>query len=166
MQFLKFSQIYREYTNRRVWWLCLIQQKEVDRLKLEWNVFVEDWNRNEIKTFNIFKHGRFLEDVKKSLKKFDNKEDFAEELRKDLAYYYWGKCEWETIITSFPTRITKEELDRLNKEFKKDSERYEHEPYSMWISPTVYKKVDVYEQIRLNWDIFVGYVWSHKRSKK
>ena len=135
-------------------------------MKLEWNVFVEDWNRKEIKTFNIFQHGRFYEDVKKALKKIDNKEEFAEELRKSLAWCYWSKCEWETVITSFPARITKEELDRLNEEFKSDTEKYGHEPYSLWISPTVGKKVDIYEQVRLNWDIFVDYIWSHKKEKK
>ena len=133
---------------------------------MEWNVFVEDWNRKEIKTFNIFQHGRFLEDVKKALKKLDNKEEFAEEIKKSLAWCYWSKCEWETVITSFPARITKEELHRLNKEFKSDTEKYGHEPHSMYISQTVRKKVDVYEQVRLNWGIFIDYLWSHKKEKK
>ena len=135
-------------------------------MKLEWNVFAEDWNAKKIKIFNIFDHGRFLEDVKKNLKKCETKEEFSEKLRRNLFYYFGSKCEWETIITSFPSRITKEELDRLNKEFKKDVDRYGHEPYSMCISPAVGKKVDVYEQVMLNWNIFVDYVWSHKRSKK
>lgn len=133
---------------------------------MEWFVYVEDWNSKEIKPFNIFQHGRFLEDVKKTLKKFGSKEEFAEEIKKSLAYYYWSKCEWETIITSLPTRITKEELDRLNEEFKSDTEKYGHEPYSMYILPTVRKKVDVYEQVRLNWGIFIDYLWSHKKEKK
>lgn len=134
-------------------------------MKLEWNVFREDWNSKKIETFNIFNHSRFYEDVKKHLKKCENKEKFAEELRKSLAWCYWSKCEWETVITSFPVRITKEEIGRLNKEFKADTERYGHEPYSIWISPTVGKKVDIYEQVRLNWGVFVDYVWSHKRNK-
>lgn len=135
-------------------------------MKLEWNVYSCDFNNKKIETYNIFEHGRFLEDVKKSLKKCETKEEFAEKLRKSLAWCYWSKYEWETVITSFPARITKEELHRLNKEFKTDTEKYGHEPYSMWISPTVGKKVDIYEQVRLNWDIFVDYVWSYKRSKK
>ena len=134
-------------------------------MKLEWNVFKENWNSKEIDTFNVFNHSRFYEDVKKHLKKCENKEEFAEELRKSLAWCYWSKCEYETVITSFPTRIDKEELNRLNEEFKKDAERYGHEPHTMWLSPVVGKKVDIYEQVRLNWDIFVDYVWSQKRSK-
>ena len=135
-------------------------------MNLEWNVYVEDWSNKEIKTFNIFNHATFCEDVKKALKKFDDKEEFAEELRKSLAWCYWSKCEWETVMVSFPARITKEELDRLNKEFKTNTEKYGHEPCSMWISPTVGKKIDVYSQVRLNWNVFVDHVWSHKRSEK
>ena len=141
-------------------------KKEGGILKLEYYVFREDWNGKKIEPFNVFNHSRFYEDVKKYLKKCETKEEFAEELRKSLAWCYWSKCEWETIIASFPARITKEELYRLNKEFKTDTEKYGHEPYSMWVSPAVGKKVDVYEQVMLNWDIFVDYVWSHKRSKK
>ena len=135
-------------------------------MKLEWNVYRHSVNSKKIEQFNIFEHGRFLEDVKKDLKKCETKEEFADKLRGNLAYYYWGKCEWEVVISSFPVRIKKEELERLNDTFKKDSERYGHEPYSMWACPDVDMKVDIYEQVRLNWDIFVDYVWSHKRSKK
>ena len=123
---------------------------------------MEDFNCREIKVFNIFNHAKFNEDVKKALKKFDNKEEFSEEVRKSLAWCYWSKCEWETIITSFPARITKEELDRLNEEFKNDTEKYGREPCSMWISPTVGRKVDIYDQIMLNFQHFINYIWSNK----
>ena len=147
-----------------VWWLRL-GAKEDDKVKLEWNVYTEDFNSREIKIFNIFNHARVCENVKKALKKFDNKAEFAEEVRKTLIWCYWSKCEWEIIITSFPARITKEELDRLNKESKDDAEKYGCEPRSMWISPSVGKKVDVYEQIMLNWNAFIDYLWAHKTKK-
>lgn len=135
-------------------------------MKLEWNVYRHSVNSKKIEQFNIFEHGRFLEDVKKDLKKCETKEEFADKLRGNLAYYYWAKCEHEIVISSFPVRIKKEEFGRLNTEFKRDSERYGHEPCSMWVCPDVGEKVDVYEQVRLNWDIFVDYVWSYKRGKK
>ena len=135
-------------------------------MKLEWNVYVEDWNNKKIETFNIFNHGRFLEDVKKSLKSCVTKEEFAKLLKQNLFYYFGSKCEWEIVITSFPARITKEELSRLNKEFEVDTAKYGREPYSLWISPTVGEKVDVYSQVMLNFSHIVDYVWSQKRSKK
>ena len=140
--------------------------KESDKMNLKWNVYRENWNSQKIETFNIFDHSRFYESVKKALEKFDNKEEFSEEIRKDLLWCYWSKCEWETVITSFPPRIAKDEIDRLNAEFKVDTERYGREPKSVYVSPEVSRKVDIYEQVRLNWDVFVDYVWSHKMSKR
>lgn len=139
--------------------------KESDKLKLEWNVYTHDFNKNEIKIFNIFNHGRFLEDVKKNLRKCEKKKEFAEELRKDLAYYFWSKAEWEVVITSWVPHITMSELDRLNKEREDSFKKYNREPYSLYVNPDVGEKIDVYEQVRLNWDLFVDYVWSHKKSK-
>lgn len=123
-----------------------------------------DINGKSIQKFNIFDHGRFLEDVKKDLKKCDTKEEFAEELRKDLGYYYWAKAEHEVVITSWVPHITMSELDRLNAEREKTLKEYDREPYSLYVNPDVGEKVDVYEQVRLNWDLFVDYVWSHKKA--
>ena len=55
-------------------------------------------------------------------------------------YYFWSKCEHEVVISSFPIHIKKEEFNRLTEEFKKDAERYSHEPYGMWACPDVEKR--------------------------
>ena len=135
-------------------------------MKLEWNVYSHNFNKKEIETYNIFNHGRFLEDVKKDLKECKTKEEFAEKLKSNLRYYFWSKCEHEVVISSFPVHIKKEELSRLNDDFKKDTERYGHEPYGMWVCPDVGKKVDIAGQVMMNFSHVVDYVWSHKRSKK
>lgn len=135
-------------------------------MELEWNVYKEDWNNNKIKIFNIFNHSRFYEDVEKALKKFDNKEDFAEEIKKSLMWCYWCKSEHEIVITTWAPRITISELNRINEELEKTLKEYNREPYRLHVNPEVGEKVDVYSQVMLNWNIFVDYVWSHKRSKK
>ena len=134
-------------------------------MKLEWNVHTYDFNGKEIKIFNIFNHSRFLEDVKKDLKKYETKKEFAEKLLGHLFYYYGSKCEWEVVITSWVPHITMSELDRLNAEREESKRKYDRDPYSLYINPNVSKKIDVYEQVTLNWDLFVDYVWSHKKSK-
>ena len=139
--------------------------KESDKLKLEWNVYTHDFNKNEIKIFNIFNHDRFLEDVMKDLKKYAIKEEFAERLRGHLFYYYGSKCEWEVVITSWVPHITISELNRLNEEREKILKKYNREPYRLYVNPDVGEKIDVYEQVMLNWDLFVDYVWSHKKSE-
>ncbi len=135
-------------------------------MKLEYYVYCHDVNCRSIKKFNIFNHGGFLEDVKKDLKRYETKEDFAERLRGHLFYYYGSKCEWEVVITSWVPHITMSELDRINAEREKTLREYNREPYSLYVNPDVGEKIDVYGQVRLNWDIFVDYVWSHKRGKK
>ena len=128
-------------------------------------MYYHNFNGKSIEKFNVFAHSRFLENVKKNLKKCETKEEFAEELRKDLAYYFWSKAEWEVVITPWVPHITMSELDRLNKEREDSFKKYNREPYSLYVNPDVGEKIDVYEQIMLNWDLFVDYVWSNKKSK-
>ena len=110
---------------------------------LEWNVYVSNFNRKKIEVHNVFEHTRFLEDCKAAARKYSkDKAAFAEAVRKDLMYYYWSKCEWEVIIDHWPPRS---DVDCI--------------------------KVDVYDQVVLNWDRFIDYVWEHaaelrRREKK
>ena len=120
--------------------------------ELEWNVFLHDFNSNKIIVFNVFNHGRFLNDLYKLKKETDFKK-FSEEIRNLIIYYYWSKCEYETIITSFPSYISKEELNRIKNEDVK---------YRTCVNLECEIKVDVYDQIMLNWDKFINYLWNNK----
>lgn len=105
---------------------------------LTWKVYYEDFNGKRISTFNIFDNSRLIEDCIKNFKKnAEDKEAFAKQLRQDLMYYYWSKCEWEILLTSW--------LGRKNF----------HD-----------EKIDVFDQIYLNWDRFVDYVWENKKEFK
>ena len=102
---------------------------------LTWNVCYGSFNERKIKTFNIFEHADFYEDVKKAAKKCKNDRDaFAKEVRHSLMYFFWAKCEWEIVLQSWPPG---------------DNFRDE--------------KVDVFDQVMLNWDRFIDYVWEHKK---
>ena len=103
------------------------------KYELKWNVFYHDINKQKITTLNIFNHWKFAEDVQKSLKKFKDKDEFAEELRRDLFYYFGSKCEYEVLISAWCGGNGKEDI-----------------------------KVDIYTQVRNNWDVFVDYVWNSK----
>lgn len=101
---------------------------------LEWNVYVSNFNAKTIETHNIFRHGGFVEDCQKAYKKHkDDQDAFLEEVRRSLMYYYWSKSEWEVIIDHWPHR---------------DNARAE--------------KVDVFDQVMLNWPIFSEYVWNNR----
>ena len=48
--------------------------------KLTWNVIYHSVNEDRIKTFNIFDHGGFHEELKKLYRKYPAKEEFAKEI--------------------------------------------------------------------------------------
>ena len=110
---------------------------------VEWYAYEHDYNADKIVPFNIFEHGRFYEDCKKNARKNSKDFDsFCDQLRKDVMYYYWSKCEWELVLSPWTSQSEKAAI-----------------------------KIDVYDQIDLNWDIFCEYVWSHaaelrRREKK
>ena len=102
---------------------------------IQWNVYIEDFNNKRIEIYNVLNHGGFLKDVQKAIKKFKNdKEAFEKEVKSSLMYYYWSKCEWEIILSSWPER----------KDFKEE-------------------KIDVYDQVMLNWDVFINYLWDNQK---
>ncbi len=119
--------------------------------KMQWNVFREDINHREIEVFDVFHHASFNDDVVKLKKKKLSREEFAKELKSISMYYFWCKSEHEVVITSWPPYIDKEELDRINSE-EKSYYRYN-------VRLTVGTKVDIYQQLSLNWDRFVDYVF-------
>ena len=102
--------------------------------------------------------------MQKDLKKYKDKDDFAEQLKRELFYYFGSKYEWEVIITTWTTHITMTELDRLNIEKEERIKKYGREPYSMNVNPTVAKKIDVRSQVLINFDMFLDYVWSNKKN--
>ena len=103
-------------------------------MMLEWNVYYGDFGGKKIRVGNIFDHGGFMEDCREAYKKCaDNREDFLDKVRWSLMYYYWSRCEWEIVLDLWPHR---DGFDGY--------------------------KVDVYDQVVLNWDKFSDYVWANK----
>lgn len=120
--------------------------------KLQWNVYNESINRNEIKVFNVFDHVSFSNAVDKLRRKKLSRDEFSKELRSVAMYYFWSKCEYEVVITSWPPYIDREELERLTSEEIR---------YRCSVRLTVGEKIDVYQQLALNWDRFVDYLYTN-----
>ena len=100
---------------------------------MEWNVYFHDFNKNKIVTYNIFKHCKFNEEVKKLIKGNYSKGEFIERLKRELMYFFWSKCEYEIFISPCICRTIENEV-----------------------------KVDIYNQIMLNFDKFIEYCWLFK----
>ena len=129
---------------------------------LKWHVYCHDFNGKKIEKFNIFEHDGFCNDVEKHFKKYKDKDEFAEHLKHSLMYYFWSKCVWEVVITSWVPHITAIELARLNAEREEAMKKYNREPYVLYVNPDVAEKIDVYDQVMNNWDVFLNYVWNSK----
>ena len=127
-----------------------------------WNVYREDFNHRTIVKYNIFDHSGFAQDVKKLLKTDITKDEFAEQLRRSLMHCFWCKSEYEVVISSWPVYIDKAELDRLNTEFDKYNNKWGYNPYNINVSPDIGKRVSIYDQVLMNWEQFVEYMWSNK----
>ena len=99
---------------------------------LEWNVFYYDSNAKEIKVSNIFNHKHYREDVENLLHKCMDMNDFSDKLKNITAYYFWSKSEWEAVIHP-------------------------------WVGDEkATKKIDVFWQLKNNWDRFVEYLWEQR----
>ena len=104
---------------------------------MEWKVYISDFNAKKIIVWNVFHHYSFKEDIKDIYKKYKNDfETFSKEVQTSLMYYYWAKCEWEVIVSDWPT------------------------------SGKVEAKIDVYNQVMLNWDKFIKYTWDMCHARK
>lgn len=127
--------------NDRVMDFIVSEAKRVPNIKPQyfedhkWNVYVFDCNRRSMKDYNIFRHSGFV----KYLCEIYQKEllsavDFQEEVRRELQYCFWSKCEYEIVLTEWPP----------------------HED----VSQDVREKIDVYDQITLNFDRFIEWLYT------
>jgi hypothetical protein len=96
--------------------------------------------------------------VKELKRKKLSKEEFADRLKREVMYYFWSKYEYETVVTTFPPHITSGELDKAIVERDHRLKEYGRCRSSIQITPEEYIKIDIYDQVRLNWDVFVDYV--------
>ena len=132
---------------------------------LTWNVFKEDWNGKEIKTFNVFQHQSYKEEIERLLEMARmglNKGNFEKEVRRYTQYYFWSKSEYEIVLTSWPPHIDADkELTRLNQE-KEATIAKGWTPKYLDVRPVIANKIDIYEQLQLNWEHYINYLWRMK----
>lgn len=101
---------------------------------LQWWVYYGDFNSGDIERYNVFAHGGFWDELTKGAKMYRNdQKGFAAMVYSTLQYYFWSKCEYEVVISHFPSA-----------EWHKD------------------RKVDIFEQVLMNWDRFIEYVWENR----
>lgn len=137
---------------------------------LKWIVYYHDFNTNRIKTYNILSGEYFLEEIKKILKKYKDKDrdEFSEALKREMMYHFWSRCEWELIIEIIEDNhiflipwVGCREPDEVKIDVT-DDESFDWKGFAeLHIGQQVYKtkaKIDVFDQLNYRWDEFVNYV--------
>lgn len=96
--------------------------------KLEWNVFINDFNSDRIINYNVLDDSYIINSLKKELKskKIVNKEELKEFLRGKLMAKYWSRTEYEILVSGL---------------FKDKS-----------------YKIDAWKQIEINFDRLIEYI--------
>ena len=103
---------------------------------IHWYVYTENVNRQRIEVVDLFDSHYMSKEVPTILRKCcDDKAVFSKLLKDVLMYQYWGRCEYEITLTGWPPP---------RKDMFKDL------------------KVSVFDQLSLNWDAFIDYVWLHR----
>lgn len=96
---------------------------------MTWNVVRYDHNAKDFGLYNVLNAG-MVEEIKRLTKGIDNKEEFSKEVNSLCMYYFWSRFEWEVVLREFCGRDNAKEM-----------------------------KVDVYDQLVMNWNRFIDYLW-------
>ena len=140
---------------------------------MEWIVYNFNINAQKIESYNIFKHWSFREYAKKAAKKLKTKEEFAEQLKSELRYYFWSKCEHELIVEITednriflnpwvgcrePEKVRIDVTDDASFDWKGFAEKHtERQIYGNEA------KIDVFDQVDYRLDEFVEYAWNNRK---
>lgn len=128
--------------------------------RMIWNVYAKRSSSPKVEVYDIFQHHDFREDVDKLIKQKLSRAEFEEMLKRKLSYYFWGKVEWEITAAPYPTYVTYKEFDRVNDEVKAFILQNDRFPPRRQLDVEGAIRLDVYEQVTLNWDSFVDYIWN------
>lgn len=137
---------------------------------MSWLVKNFDINAQVIRDYDVLKHRE--DNIKKMKKKCENKDEFAEKLRRELQWQYWSRSEYELIIEITENNCIllgpwvgcyepeKVKIDVTNDDsFDWKGFAEEHIKRQTYDNRA---KIDVYDQLQYKWDSFVDYCWNYR----
>lgn len=127
---------------------------------MKWNVILQDSRTGNFKLYNIFEYLDFRSSMDNLLKQQYPKERFLNELEQEVHYFFQAKIEWEIFITNWPPYIDTEEINRIISEYHINRPPERALPGRIDVNVTKRYKIDVYSQLRVNWERFADYMWS------
>lgn len=133
---------------------------------MKWNVILKNYSSGRLYAFNIFDDAEFSMNVEKLIERKYDRARFEKELDGAAHYSFWAKVEWETLFTTWPPYIDAEEIERIIKEYHINRKPGEALPERVNVNLKYKHKIDVYAQLRANWDRFVDYVWRESQGNE
>jgi len=136
-----------------------------DGKRLVWFVFAEDGTSRGIVPVNLFEYNWvFLHSLVRIKRKYGKDfVKFADSVRSALMSEYWSRCEYETVITTWPSYVTKDDVARMAKEIEERERKWGSTSGLVGVDLYSGVKIDVYTQVMLNWDSFIKYLWDNRR---
>lgn len=114
---------------------------------LVWNVYRFSLAGDKVVVYNIFNHLGFADGMQKIIKKKYDRSAFANEVKSELIYHFCGKYQHEITISKTANDEPNDENEILVSHYP----RYSDSKYDM--------RIDVYEQVMLNFDAFIDYIY-------
>ena len=127
---------------------------------MKWNVILQDSQTGNFKSYNIFEYPDFRISMEKLFKRRYPQERFLSELDQEIHHYFRAKIEWEMFITAWPPYINSEEISRIISDYHINRAPEQPLPEQIHVNVTKCYKIDVYSQLRANWERFAEYMWS------
>ena len=106
---------------------------------MKWNVILKAGGDAKFKPYNIFDYDDFRLSIEELFEKQYPKDRFLLELERIADYFFHAQIEWEMLFP--PMNIAK------------------HSKYNA----LTWYKIDVYEQLRINWERFSDYMWTESQ---
>ena len=126
---------------------------------MEWNVFRIDSRNGSLKKVNILEDEPFKSEIYKLIEKKYGKKQFEKELRDAAKAFINSSAERElSLCEMFPTIITAE-IPKIIDEYAEIIKQGGTPPKEVRVHPTIHFVVDIYDQLSINWEHFVKYIW-------
>lgn len=128
------------------------------KYNLQYFVYIENFNQRKIEKYNVLSEA-IVEEILNNAGENPTKEAFAKATEQVFKYYFCARSEWEVIVTDWPPHVGVSEVKRLAKELEDSVEKTGKEPYLLMTKLNVAEKIDVFDQLKLNWDILIDYLY-------
>ena len=80
-------------------------------------------------------------------------------------FHFGSKVEWEFFYYRSPILINAEEIKRIADEYQKRLDSGENTLDDIKVQPKKWRRIDVNQQLHINWEHFTNYVWNESRKQ-